>query len=93
MKKKAPLETKQIVLTIRDYIVKGNKQKKIASFSAAMLEADITVKKDGKLERFVVATALDADPTLSNCIRELVSQAVELKWPELKEEVKKKNVA
>lgn len=86
--KKQPLETKQVVLTVRDYLVKGDKKKNRAPFSAAMVEADITVKKDGKLERFMVVTALDSDPTLSNCVRELVSQAVKLKWPEL--ETKKK---
>jgi hypothetical protein len=82
-KKKNPIETKVIVLTIQDYIVKGDKRKNIAPFSAAMLNADITVKKDGKLERFMVSTALDSDPTFSNCVRELVAQAVKLKWPEL----------
>jgi len=76
------IETKEIILTIRDYIVKGDKRKKVASFSAAMVEADITVKKGGKLERFVVSTPLDSDPTFARCIKELVAQAVQLKWPD-----------
>ena len=83
MKKKNLIETKEIVLTIRDYIVKGDKRKNIAPFSAAMVSADITVLKDKKLERFIVSTPLDSDPTFSTCVRELVAQAVKLKWPEL----------
>jgi hypothetical protein len=78
-----PIETKEIVLVIRDVIVKGDKRKKMAPFSAAMVNADITVLKEGKLERFLVTTALDSDPTFSECVRELVAQAIKLKWPEL----------
>lgn len=80
-KQKAP-ETKEIILTIRDYQVKGDKRKNIAPFMAAMVEADITVKKDNKLERFMVTMALDSNPTFSECVRELVAEAVKLKWPE-----------
>jgi len=80
------IETKEIILVIRDYQVKGDKRKKIAPFSAAMVEADVTVKKDGKLERFKVVTPLDSDPTFAKCIQELVSQAVQLKWPELQKD-------
>ena len=82
--KKNPIETKIIALTIRDYEVKGDKRKKVAPFMAVMVEADLTVKKDGKLERFMVTTPLDSNPTFSDCVRELVAEAVELKFPELK---------
>lgn len=79
-KKKTEITTKLVVLEIRDYLLK---RKGLKPNIVAMINADITVFKDGKLERFAVQLPLDDNKELSRHIKELVAQAIVLKYPNI----------
>jgi len=73
------IKTKLIEIEIRNYILKRTKEK-LPDIGVAMVTADITVERKGKLEKFRVQTPLGDDVELSRCIKALVSQAIQLKY-------------
>ena len=80
-KKQSKIKTKQVLIAITDVIVKGDKKKGRKPITVALMTVDITLTRNEKLERFAVQVPLDDNREMARYVRELVAQAIELKYP------------